>query len=67
MVLKLYTGNGRGAVDLVLAEKHVPHERVVLDIAHRQYKTPEYLAMHPFGQIPVIVSPPTPSFLRQNN
>ncbi|KAJ7263471.1 glutathione S-transferase [Mycena rebaudengoi] len=54
MVLKLYAGNRRGLVDLVLTEKKVPYERILVDMANRQHKTPEFLAMHPFGQIPVI-------------
>ncbi|KAJ7254569.1 glutathione S-transferase-like protein [Mycena rebaudengoi] len=54
MVLKLYTGKRWGLVDLVLTEKQVPYERVMVDMANRQHKTPEFLAMHPFGQVPVI-------------
>ncbi|KAJ7259437.1 glutathione S-transferase [Mycena rebaudengoi] len=55
MVLKLYAGLQRpGLVDLVLTEKQVPYERVVVDRANFQHKTPEFLAMHPFGQLPVL-------------
>ncbi|KAJ7263434.1 glutathione S-transferase [Mycena rebaudengoi] len=54
MVLKLYAGKRQGLVDLVLAEKKVPYERILVDMANRQHKTPEFLAMHPFGQVPVI-------------
>ncbi|KAJ7641846.1 glutathione S-transferase [Roridomyces roridus] len=58
MVLKLYAGTraagGGGLVALVLAEKQIPFELVVTDLSARQHKTPEFLAMHPFGQIPVI-------------
>ncbi|KAJ7641847.1 glutathione S-transferase [Roridomyces roridus] len=58
MVLKLYAGTiasgGSGIVALVLAEKQIPFELVLTDLATGEHKTPEFLAMHPFGQIPVI-------------
>ncbi|KAF7363042.1 Glutathione S-transferase [Mycena venus] len=58
MVLKLYAvhhaGGPRVIVALLLAEKQIPFELVVVDMAAKQHKTPEYLAMHPFGQVPVI-------------
>jgi hypothetical protein len=60
MVLKLYStaysSGGGGVVALVLAEKQIPFEHVVVDTHKREQKTPEFLAMHPFGQVPVIVS-----------
>ncbi|KAJ6565740.1 glutathione S-transferase [Mycena sp. CBHHK59/15] len=57
MVFKLYAtaraaGGGAG-VAMVLAEKQVPFELVVVDMAAKAHKTPEHLAMHPFGQVPV--------------
>ncbi|KAJ7486766.1 glutathione S-transferase [Mycena latifolia] len=56
MVLKLYSGpkasGGAGIVALVLAEKHIPFEHVL--IKKGESKTPEFLAKHPFGQVPVI-------------
>ncbi|KAJ7899785.1 glutathione S-transferase [Mycena leptocephala] len=58
MVLKLYAssqaGGGGGVVALVLAEKQIPFELVAVDFAAKQHKAPEFLAMHPFGQVPVI-------------
>ncbi|KAJ7122357.1 glutathione S-transferase-like protein [Mycena epipterygia] len=58
MVLKLYSvseaAGGSGIVALVLIEKQIPFEHVRVDIASKQHKTPEFLAMHPFGQVPVI-------------
>ncbi|KAJ7677068.1 glutathione S-transferase [Mycena polygramma] len=58
MVLKLYGGtyasSGNGLVAMVLAEKQIPFKLVVVDMAAKAHKTPEYLAMHPFGQVPVI-------------
>ncbi|KAJ6565396.1 glutathione S-transferase [Mycena sp. CBHHK59/15] len=49
MVFKLYaTARAVGG-----AEKQVPFELVVVDMAAKAHKTPEHLAMHPFGQVPV--------------
>jgi glutathione S-transferase len=61
MVLKLYsrtsaTVAGSVIVAMVLAEKQIPFEFVLVDVANRAHKTPEYLAMNPFGQVPLIVS-----------
>ena len=58
MVLKLY-GSPRSPyvriVAAVLHEKQVPFELVLVDLANGEHKTPEYLAKHPFGQVPCIV------------
>ncbi|KAJ7928344.1 glutathione S-transferase [Mycena leptocephala] len=57
MVLKFYAsylGGGSAVVALVLAEKQIPFEYVAVDVAAQQHKTAEYLAMHPFGQVPLI-------------
>ncbi|KAJ6568625.1 hypothetical protein B0H19DRAFT_1256369 [Mycena capillaripes] len=51
---KAYTGGGGGLVALTLAEKQTPLELVVVDMAAGGHKTPEFLAMHPFSQVPVI-------------
>ncbi|KAJ7655923.1 glutathione S-transferase [Mycena rosella] len=40
---------------MVLAEKEIPFEVVVVDKANKDHKTPEYLAKHPFGEVPLIV------------
>ena len=59
MVLKLY-GIYRSPwvrlVAAVLLEKQVPFELVSVDIDNAEHKSPEYLAKHPFGEIPYIVS-----------
>ena len=39
----------------VLHEKQVPFELVSVDFDNKEHKSPEYLAKHPFGQIPYIV------------
>jgi Glutathione S-transferase, N-terminal domain len=58
MVLKLY-GIYRSPfvrlVAAVLLEKQVPFELVPVDFDNKEHKSPEYLAKHPFGQIPYIV------------
>ncbi|KAJ7463466.1 glutathione S-transferase [Mycena galericulata] len=58
MVLKLYAvsypSRGSGLVYLLLAEKQIPFELVVVDLNAKEQKKPEFLAMHPFGQVPVI-------------
>ena len=58
MVLKLYGVYRSPWVRLVAAvlhEKQVPFELVSVDLANREQKLPEYLAKHPFGQVPYIV------------
>ena len=58
MVLKLYGIYRSPYVRLVAAilhEKNVPFELVSVNIADSEHKTPEFLAKHPFGQIPYIV------------
>ncbi|KAJ7936146.1 glutathione S-transferase-like protein [Mycena leptocephala] len=57
-MLKLY-GAGRAigstfAVVMTLVEKQIPFEIVPLDIANRQHRSAEHLAIQPFGQFPVI-------------
>ncbi|KAJ7710991.1 glutathione S-transferase [Mycena olivaceomarginata] len=58
MVLKLYTdpdvGGGPAIVGLTLVEKHVPYEHVPVNMDAKEHKTPEYMAKHPFGQVPMI-------------
>jgi glutathione S-transferase len=58
MVFKLYGIYRSPWVRLVAAilhEKNVPFELVSVNLADGEHKTPEYLAKHPFGQIPYIV------------
>lgn len=38
---------------MVLEEKGVAFERVEIDLRAKEQKTPEYLAINPFGQVPV--------------
>lgn len=41
-------------VRLLLSLLKVPHERVPVSGAERAHKSPEFLAMNPFGQVPVL-------------
>lgn len=53
---KLYTNPGsRGKIaEWYIAELGIPVELVQVDMRGGQHKTPEYLKMHPFGQVPVL-------------
>lgn len=58
MVLKLYgavrsTATRRAAV--ILMEKNVPFEFIVIDTPNKEQKTPAYMKRQPFGQIPLLV------------
>ncbi|KAJ6535298.1 glutathione S-transferase [Mycena vulgaris] len=58
MVLKLYSPThanaGCGIVAMVLAEKQIPFELIVVNTAKKEHKAPEYLVIQPFGQVPMI-------------
>jgi glutathione S-transferase len=41
-------------VRIALIEKGLDFERVLVDLAKREHKSPEYLKIHPFGQVPAI-------------
>jgi glutathione S-transferase len=57
MTLKLYrhplSGHAHRA-ELALSLLGLPHELVDVDLAARAHKTPEFLARHPFGQLPLL-------------
>jgi glutathione S-transferase len=57
MTLKLYrhalSGHAHRA-ELALSLLGLPHERIDVDLAARQHKTAEFLARHPFGQLPLL-------------
>lgn len=41
-------------VQLMLSLLDLPHEVIDVDLANRAHKTPDYLAKHPFGQVPLL-------------
>ncbi len=41
-------------VCMMLLEKNVPHELVVVDLATRKHKDPAYLALNPYGRVPTL-------------
>ena len=49
-------------VACALLELGVPHERINLDLAARDQKKPEYLALNPNGKVPTLVVNGTPLF-----
>lgn len=57
MTLKLYrhalSGHAHRA-ELALSLLGLPHDRVDVDLAARAHKTPEFIACHPFGQLPLL-------------
>lgn len=56
--IKLYdfvTSPNCQRVKVVLEEKKLPYELVPVDLRKREQKKPEYLAMNPYGKVPVIV------------
>jgi glutathione S-transferase len=57
MSLKLYrhtlSGHAHRA-ELALSLLGLPHELVDVDLAARAHKTPEFVARHPFGQLPLL-------------
>lgn len=42
-------------VKVVLEEKHLPYELVPVDLRKQEQKRPAYLALNPYGKVPVIV------------
>ncbi|KAF7346811.1 Glutathione S-transferase [Mycena sanguinolenta] len=58
MVLKYYSTpfirGGSAIVALTLAELKLPFEHIILDMHAMEHKKSEYVAMHPFGQAPLI-------------
>jgi glutathione S-transferase len=61
MVLKLYgwpKSTCTQRVAMVLHEKKVPFEFIMVDLFKGESKTPQYLKHQPFGQVPYIVRAP---------
>lgn len=41
-------------VAIALIEKNIPHEVVEVDMAARAHRKPEYLALNPYGRVPML-------------
>jgi glutathione S-transferase len=57
MMIKLYTfppSTNSRKVRIALIEKGLEFERVNVDLTKREQKNPDYLKLHPFGQIPTL-------------
>jgi len=56
-MIKLYhfppSTNSR-KVRIVLLEKGLEFERILIDLSKKEQKNPEYLKIHPFGQVPAL-------------
>lgn len=56
-MIKLYhfppSTNSR-KVRIVLIEKELEFERITVDLTKKEQKNPEYLKIHPFGQVPAL-------------
>ena len=56
-MIKLYTfppSTNSRKVRIVLLEKGLEFERIPVDLSKREQKNPDYLKIHPFGQIPAL-------------
>jgi glutathione S-transferase len=39
---------------IAFAEKQIPHELIVVDMAARQHRQPPYLSLNPYGRVPML-------------
>ncbi len=56
-MIKLYTfplSTNSRKVRIVLLEKGLEFERINIDLTKREQKSPDYLKIHPFGQVPAL-------------
>lgn len=56
-MIKLYTfppSTNSRKVRIALLEKGLEFERINVDLTKREQKSPEYLKIHPFGQVPAL-------------
>ena len=56
-MIKLYTfppSTNSRKVRIALIEKGLEFERISIDLTKREQKSPDYLKIHPFGQIPAL-------------
>jgi len=56
-MIKLYTfppSTNSRKVRIALIEKGLEFERINIDLSNKEQKNPEYLKIHPFGQVPAL-------------
>lgn len=56
-MMKAYLGSISGnsyKIKIFLSLLDVPHERVILDLAKKEHKTPEFLKINPRGEVPAL-------------
>lgn len=56
-MMRLYhfpTSTNSRKVRIALIEKELEFERVKIDLAKKEHKNPDYLKIHPFGQVPAL-------------
>ncbi len=42
-------------VTMALIEKDIPHQKVLVDMAAREHRSPAYRALNPYGRVPTLV------------
>jgi GST-like protein len=64
MAITFYGAPNSSAVPVACAlnELAVPHERILIDLASKAQKKPEFLALNPNGKVPTLVVDGTPMF-----
>lgn len=64
MSLVFYSAPNSSAspVASALLELDVPHERVIFDLAKKEQRSPEFLAINPNGKVPTLVADGAPMF-----
>ena len=57
-MIKLYgippSGNCH-KIRLLLSMLELPHETIAVNLAEGSHRSPEYLALNPFGQVPTLI------------
>ncbi|MBA3545057.1 MAG: glutathione S-transferase family protein [Nannocystis sp.] len=62
LVFRTAPMSSAGPVAVLLEELQIPHEKIVLDLARGDQKSPEHLALNPNGKVPTLVVEGTPLF-----
>ena len=54
-------------VRVVLAEKDLEYEKVLVDLRKQDQKAPEFLQLNPYGKVPVLVDEDTVVIMASND